>query len=432
MDKTKIKDLTKLVRDMMNDYDGEDNEIHSYNILECCCGNEEAEKYVLNKIKEIVRNEVEETEVEYIAKEIYKKEYGLSVIHDLVENKEKKYNNIECIGFNHIAVEKSNGTWERLDLSFEDEEEFKTIIRRAIQHDNKADINAENALVESKRKTGERITAGVSPAGYTDYLFIKLFNSFNPAEDTYLKSGAVDAEIIKFTKIILKIYPALALIGGINRGKTSFLKYLIGYLGEEIKIGTLETDFELKLQEMYPGRNIVSMQETPYFNILSEFKWMLRANRDAVIVGEARGSEVSEAAKASRRGLGLTFLTAHVIDPESLPEEFAQMHLESGSNMDVDFLMYRYAKAFNLTYRIRQLEDGSRVLDDISELVTDRETRTYKRNIIFNYDVQKREHVRVGGIQDKELLMKMDYYNLTDYEKAYLTNTHIELENLGN
>lgn len=420
----KLRDLIVIVRKEMNEFEAEsveDDENHSKMILLSCSGNKKAQEYVINKIKEILKKYGIKENIEIIAYEIFKKEYGLSVIHDLVINKDKKYNNIECIDYNWIEVEKRDGTWERLEVSFENEEEFKTVIRRAIQHDNKPDINEENALIESKRISGERVTAAFKPAGYRNYLFIKLFNSFKPAEESYLKNNALTPEMIKFTKILFKILPTIAVIGAVNRGKTTFLKFLIKYLDKTLKIGTLEPDFEAKLQEMYPDRNIISLQEMPNFKLLDEFKWLLRTNRDVIIIGEARGSEVKEAAKAARRGIGCTFLTAHVIDPESLPEEFADMYLESGISVDIDFLLYRFAKAFNITYRIRQLEDGRRIIDDISELVADRETRTYSRNIIFTWDPKTQEHKRIGGIQGKDLLVRMDYYNLNEDEKKYLT-----------
>lgn len=410
------------VRDHMNEYqfdNPEEDEKHSRMILQCCSGNQEAQEYVIDKIKAILKR-YRAKDVDHLAYEIFKKEYGLSIIHDLVENREKKYNNIECIDYDWIEVEKSDGTWKKLDIQFDSEKEFETVIRRAIQHDNKPDINRENPLVESKLLSGARVTAALKPAGYRNYLFIKLFNSFSPTEESYLKNGGINKEIIKFTKILFKILPSIVIIGGINRGKTTFLKYLVGLLNENLKIGTLASDFEAKLQEIYPDRNIVSMQETPKYGLLEEFKWMLRANRDVIILEEARGAEVKESAKASRRGIGCTFLTGHVLDPQSVPEEFAEMYLEGGIPVDINFLLYRFARAFNITYRIRQLEDGRRIVDDISEIVVDIETRTYRRNILFSWNPKTEIHQRVGGIEGEDLLMRMEYYNLTEEEKKYL------------
>lgn len=431
--KEELKKYIDIVRFGMNEYESKEikeDEIHSELILKCCGGDERAKEYVLNKIKEILKSSgVEENHLDKLTWEIYKKEYGLGVIHDLVENKERKYNNIECIDYDWIEVELNDGKWHRLNLAFDSEEEFKTVIRRAIQHDNKPDINEENALVESKRISGERITAGVKPVCYKNYLFIKLFNSFTPTEDEYLKRGSINHEITDFTRILFKILPSIAIIGGINRGKTTFLKYLIGILKgvkPNIKIGTLAPDFEIKLQEMYPDLNVVSLQESEKINLLQGFRWLLRANRDVIIQEEARGAEIAEAGKAARRGIGCTITTAHVIDPESLPEEFAQMHLESGISMEIDFLLYRYAQAFNITYRIRQLDDGRRIIDDISELVADRETRKYYKNTLFTWNPKTEKHKRVGGLKGKELLMRMDYYNLSEEEKDILKNNNMQ------
>lgn len=34
--------------------------------------------------------------------------------------------------------------------------------------------------------------------------------------------------------------------------------------------------------------------------------------------------------------------------------------------------------------------------------------------------MQTEQHVRVGGIKGKDLIMRMDYYNLSEEEKTYL------------
>ncbi|MDI6707374.1 MAG: ATPase, T2SS/T4P/T4SS family, partial [Bacillota bacterium] len=339
----------------------------------------------------------------------------------LVRNRCRKVNNVEVIGRDRIDFELYDGRWHRTRLAFDSEEELRNVIRRAVQHDYKPDINDDNCMMESKGADGSRITAILRPAGDRDYLFVKMFNSFSPTGENYLKEGSITPEIIRFTRLLLKAYCSVAVIGGINRGKTAFLKYLTGLLEPGARIGTLEPDFEMQLRELYPERNIVSLQEHPNFPMNEGFKKLLRTNRDVIIIGEARGKEVAEAARAARRGIGCTLLTAHVVDPESLPEEFADMYCEEGKNADTGFLMYRFAKAFNITYRLRQLQDGRRVVDDVSEIVAETGNRGYRVNRLFRYDAGKGTHIRVGGIEQERLVERMRYYNLGDEEIEYLT-----------
>jgi len=423
--KERNRRLLKVVKDGMSEFkfkDEKQDEHHTMMIHLCCSGNREAREYVLVRIRDILRKAgIGENELEPYAYQIYKKQYGLGVIDELVRNKYRKVNNIEVLGRDQIEYELNDGTWHRTKLRFYSDEEFRTVIRRAIQHDYKPDINDDNCMMESKSADGSRITAVLRPAGDRDYLFIKLFGSFNPTEENYLKNRTVTPEIIRFTRLLLKAYFSIAVIGGINRGKTAFLKYLAGLFAPQVRIGTLEPDFEMQLRELYPERNIVSIQGHPNFPMYEGFKKLLRTNRDVIIVGEARGQEVKEAARAARRGIGCTLLTAHIVDPESLPEEFADMYCEAGKNMDVDFLMYRYAKAFNITYRLRQLPDGRRIVDDISELVVDMVSRKYKVNRLYRYDISAGMHVRVGGIEQERLVERMRYNNLTDAEIEYLT-----------
>lgn len=419
------KRLLKLVREGMSGFKFEDekqDEHHTAMIHLCCSGNAEAREYVIGRIRDILRKSgVDEERLEDYAYEIYKKQYGLGVIDELVRNGCRKVNNIEVLGKDRIEYELYDGTWHSTRLKFDSDEELRTVIRRAVQHDYKPDINDDNCMMESKAADGSRITAILRPAGDRDYLFIKMFSSFNPTGDSYLRDGSVTPEIIKFTRLLLKAYLSIAVIGGINRGKTAFLKYLAGFLEPGARIGTLEPDFEMQLRDLYPERNIVSLQEHPNFPMSDGFKKLLRTNRDVIIVGEARGREVADAAKAARRGIGCTMLTAHVVDPESLPEEFADMYAEGGGYVDTGFLMYRFAKAFNVTYRLRQLPDGRRVVDDISEIVAEPEGMRYRVNRLFRYDIGKDTHIRVGGIEQERLIERMRYYNLNESEIEYLT-----------
>lgn len=77
-------------------------------------------------------------------------------------------------------------------------------------------------------------------------------------------------------------------------GKTTFLSALIEKIPNHWGIGILDTENELRVQEHYPEKNIITVIENPHLSIEEGFRYMLKTSRDVLVVGEITCREEME------------------------------------------------------------------------------------------------------------------------------------------
>ncbi len=77
-------------------------------------------------------------------------------------------------------------------------------------------------------------------------------------------------------------------------GKTTFLSALIEKIPNRWGIGILDTENELRVQEHYPEKNIITVIENPHLSIEKGFRYMLKTSRDVLVVGEITCREEME------------------------------------------------------------------------------------------------------------------------------------------
>ena len=162
------------------------------------------------------------------------------------------------------------------------------------------------------------------------------------------------------TKILIKGRRNIIISGGVNSGKTTLLKLLIGEFSPNLSIRVLDLDNELHVSKLYPERDIWELEAHPEIDVdmNSLFISILRLTPDVIVVGEFRGiGEAREAIRACTRGhTGLA--TAHFSEPEEVVQGTAMMMLEEGMSLDLHNARLRVAQAFQFV--VQMLSDTSR------------------------------------------------------------------------
>ncbi|MGB9812396.1 MAG: CpaF family protein [Thermovenabulum sp.] len=411
------------VIEMLTNYIGTNKEVemHHETMIEASLGSEDAEKIIKNKIKDIISKKHRTLPIDRIekyTKKIYEENYGYGPIHDLIKNPE--INEIWVNGASHIYIEKM-GKKYRVNKCFKSDEDVIRVIRLLLAQD-KIDINAQQPMHEAKLKDGTRITALIPPVAKKPYINIRKFKAFSPTTDNLIKAGTLTEEMVEWLSKIVKGRANILIIGEAGAGKTSLLKWLINFVNPELRIGTLETDFELNLEEIYPERNIFSYEEHIELNITLNdlFRKCLRSSPDIIIVGEARGVEADEMIRAMRRGHPGSMSTIHTNSPETAIDDIAEMINEDGKRRDPVQLRFRVASAIDVIIQIHRMHDGVRRVTRITEVISDFKTQEYRFNDIFLYKIDPEkpyigQFEKVGNISDK-LRNKLNFYGLSIQE----------------
>lgn len=383
-----LKELNEIIHEQITMFDGspELRYKHTEMLIRCSAGDKNAKQYVVANIKKHIREQgIDNPEdMQEIADYIYANNWGLGYL--------EKYDTDDVdeimVQGTKILIQKQGRLYKAKE-EFKDYDEVVSVIRRCLEFDKNQDINEKNCVVLTKRIDGSRITAVLPRVGKMPYLNIRKFDSFPPTTENMLNSNTVTAEMVKVLQTLVKGRANIVVIGEMGSGKTTSLKWLLGFLPEDLLVGTMETTFELHLEKLYPEKHWIQLEEQRDYPLQNLFALMLRQNVDIMLVGESRSYEVNELIKAMSRGHSGSIGTAHSIGALEVVDDFADMILESGKNVDLAALKYRIARAIDIVIKFRKLPNKKRVCAGIYEMVTSPNSLDYKATPIFEFEIDE-------------------------------------------
>jgi pilus assembly protein CpaF len=149
------------------------------------------------------------------------------------------------------------------------------------------------------------------------------------------------------------------------------LKWLAQFIQSNLRIGVLETTYELALDKFLPQHNVICFEEQPRLGrtIVKQFHTMLRESPDVIVLGEARGQEADMMIKTFRRGHPGSMGTIHSNSPEAAIQDLADMIMEDGRNWDQRALYLRVARSIDVVIQLHLEHDtGIRRLWRVTEV----------------------------------------------------------------
>lgn len=425
LDAKRFMELNESVKESITLQSGNDDlrRKHTEMLIRCSAGDNAAKEYVKSLIHKYLLEEGYRGEdiLSELTDRIYSKNWGLGHLD--------KYDNDDVdeiiVHGTKILIQK-HGHVTKVEEEFASYDETIAVIRRCLEFDKSQDINDKNCIVLTKRIDGSRVTAVVPRVGKMPYLNIRKFESFMPTTENMLKSSTITEEMAEALQILIKGRANAVVIGEMGSGKTTFLKWLLGFIPDDLIVGTLETTFELHLEKLYPNKHWVQLEEQHDYSLQDLFAVMLRQNVDIMLVGESRSYEVNELVKAMSRGHSGSIGTAHSIGPSEVIDDFADMILESGKSVDLQALKYRIARAVDIVIKFRKLPDRSRKCAGIYEIVTDPNNMKYKAVPLFEFEMDEENphdkgvHLRKNTITDG-LKTKLNEYGvrMSEIEKVF-------------
>lgn len=425
LDAKRFMELNETIKENITLQSGNDDlrRKHTEMLIRCSAGDNSAKEYVKSLIQKYLIDEGYRGEevLNELTDKIYSKNWGLGHLD--------KYDNDDIdeiiVHGTKILIQKQ-GHVTKVEEEFASYDETIAVIRRCLEFDKSQDINDKNCIVLTKRIDGSRVTAVIPRVGKMPYLNIRKFESFMPTTENMLKSDTLSEEMVDALKILAKGRANTVVIGEMGSGKTTFMKWLLGYIPDDLIVGTLETTFELHLEKLYPEKHWVQLEEQHDYSLQDLFAVMLRQNVDIMLVGESRSYEVNELIKAMSRGHSGSIGTAHSIGPSEVIDDFADMILESGKSVDLQALKYRIARAVDIVIKFRKLPDRSRKCAGIYEIVTDANDMKYKAVPLFEFEMDEENphdagiHIRKNTITDG-LKAKLNEYGvrMSEIEKVF-------------
>jgi pilus assembly protein CpaF len=258
----------------------------------------------------------------------------------------------------------------------------------------KKPINEKNPVLQSYMYNRSRLV--MARENYSDVPLICIRNFI--VRDVTLEAlnqlGTINSTMAELLGYFVQYHASIIIGGSTNTGKTTFLFALAQQIPAKERIVTLEKEFEISLRERLRGqRNIVSLREVTETELPMEeaFKPILVMSPKWVVIGEAKGAEVSQMIQGSLRGHDIMG-TIHTKYRESFMSDVVDMVKQDGRNHDDHNLKSRIARAFNIVVFLRLVcinGVNRRIVTEITELYADAEDKVYVNPlIVWNYEAK--------------------------------------------
>ena len=277
-------------------------------------------------------------------------------------------------------------------------------------------------IVDARLQDGSRVNAIIPPLALDGpCLSIRRFGRHVITQEEMLEFKTLTPGMLRFLAACVQSKTTILISGGTGSGKTTMLNALSRFIPEEERIITIEDTAELQLQQ----RHVVKFETRPPnlnkeggINQRQLLRTALRMRPDRIIVGECRGAEALDMLQAMNTGVEGSMSTVHANTPRDAFSRLETMVMMADLEIPTRVILQQLASAIKMVVQVSRLQDGTRKMISISEVLGVRDDKLQMQEI-FTFErvgvtdagkVQGRfratgisprilERLRVSGIQ---------------------------------
>lgn len=274
-----------------------------------------------------------------------------------------------------IFIEK-HGLLELSEYKFPDYDTALGIARKIVQPLNKTLDNA-HPNVDGQLPDGSRISATIPPARAYNEISInirKFPEQVLPLIEYSKKYKSSSPEMVEFLEKSVKAKKNIVISGGTGSGKTTMLNSISYAIDNNERIITIEDSLELRLKQPHveayqvvepnsEGRGGITIQQL----IINA----LRKRPDRIFVGECRGAAIIDFLNAANTGHEGSLTSLHSNSPQESFLRMRNMALQNDEtkNMSTEAIDMLLANSIDMIVQTSRLDDGSRKITQITEVV---------------------------------------------------------------
>lgn len=324
----------------------------------------------------------------------------------------------ESSGNSEVISEATNALWLYFGgnyihcqfLDFGSEDEIRRIIQLLIRYNSPGPLSAKRGYLVNTMHDKSRILAIRPPAGEYWATFVRKFTLDNVTpEALIIKEGVVNGEIcVKLIEFLMRGLVTTAVTGRQGSGKTTLMKAIIAYFDTRYNIGVLEMAPEMYLRELYPDRNIFSVQETDSVTAENLQDALKKADRAITIIGEVATDPV--AARMIQLGMTgslSTVFSHHANTAKDLVLTLRNSLVNAGGFDNMTTAERQVTDVVKANIHLDFTADGKRYIKRITEIVQLDEGIPYP-----DYDSENKED-SIALIQKEYYLRQTDRISFT-------------------
>jgi len=284
-----------------------------------------------------------------------------------------------------IFIERK-GQLHKTDARFPNHHALTAAIRNLAQFVGRQ-VDEERPILEARLPDGSRVEAILPPAspdGPT--VAIRRFFKETLTIERLIGFGSLTAEAGQALDALVGAKQNIVVAGGTGSGKTSLLNALSSFCGDEERIVVIEDNRELQLQKPH----VVQLEARPpdargkgAVTIRDLFKATLRMRPDRIVVGEIRSGEALDLVQAMTSGHGGSLTTVHATYPIDTMNRLETMAMMSDVELPLHALRAQVGSAIDIITQTARMQDGSRCVTHITEVVGFDPDRGYQLQDLF-------------------------------------------------
>lgn len=271
--------------------------------------------------------------------------------------------------FDEVWIDRGNGL-EKTNVRFESElatQEFaKRIATRAHRR-----LDEAQPFVDVQTDVGLRFHAILPPlanSGTAISIRVPLQNPLT-LEDM-LTSGNLDEVTYQTICQVVESKQSFIISGGTGSGKTTLLAAMLAKAPENQRIVVIEDSCELFIAHPHVigiQARLANSEGAGGISIRDLVRQSLRMRPDRIVVGEVRGTEISDLLLALNTGHKGSATTIHADDAESVPTRIEALGLLAG--LPREAIHAQMFSAFDVVIQMKSAQDGKRGVAQLAELI---------------------------------------------------------------
>jgi pilus assembly protein CpaF len=250
-------------------------------------------------------------------------------------------------------------------------------------------LTDERPRLDARLPDGSRIHVVLPPvARRGTTISIRKFFREKLTPDHLVKFGSMTPPMVRLIEASVRMKLNMLVSGGTGSGKTTLLNILSSLIPNDERILTIEDSAELQLNQDH----LVSFESRPAdkygkgeVSLGQLLHSALRLRPDRIIVGEVRGGEAFDLMQAMNTGHGGSMATAHANTPTESLRRIESLCLMSSVEMPMVAIRAQVAAAIHFLVCCERLQDGSRKVVAISEVLPLNEKGDYRTQDLWLY-----------------------------------------------
>ncbi len=297
-------------------------------------------------------------------------------------------------------------------LSFQTEEELRRVVQLLCRYNNPGPLTEKRGYMVNTMYDKSRVLAMRPPAAEYWAVFVRKFTLSDTSltaliEKPYVNNAFLAINLVKY---LMMGQVTCGFTGRQGAGKTVMMTAAVKYIDPRYTIRVLEMAPEMYLRELYPERNILSVQETQYVSA-QELQDALKKSDAAVsIVGEVATDAI--AARMIQMGQVASIFTIfshHANLAEHLVYAIRNSLVNAGGfTGNMITAEQQVIEVIRVDIHLNYTTDGRRYIERISEIV--------KLDVSMQYP----EYDRDEPLHSMNAITQEYYYRQTD-RKSFTT-----------